>query len=115
MPWPTTIEAWLPDFWGLRSRRSMDPLRLRRPVILWPGNILLLHGSSHHLLWPWRLVGQPWALWGTSGWSNCDLGSLLLKVVKTKVFLHGKSISHQLIEILKMTAQARPKFWTHPL
>src|SRR5438132_12131520 len=34
--------------------------------------------------------------------------------MKTEVFLHGDGIIHQLIEVvLKTTAQAGPKFWTH--
>src|SRR5438132_1258353 len=84
MPWPTTIEAWLPGFWGLRSRRSIDPLRLRRLIILWPLNILLLHGSNHHLLWPRLLVGQPWALWSISRRSSCDLALSFLNMVSLR-------------------------------
>src|SRR6266508_2874832 len=33
--------------------------------------------------------------------------------MKTEVFLHGDGIIYQLIEILKTTAQTRPKFRTH--
>ena len=113
MPWPATIEAWLTDLRSLRSGRSVDPLRLRRPIILRPRNILLLQWSNHHLLRPRLLVGQPWVLWGTSRRSNCTPCSLLLQVMKTEVFFHCNSIINQLIKILKTTAQARPKFWTH--
>src|SRR5438132_11979292 len=109
MPWPATIEARLTDLRGLRNRRSVDPLRLlRRLIILRPRNILLLHWSSHHLLRPRLLVSQPWALWGTSGRSSCELRLPLLHVMKTEVFFHGNGIIHHLIKILKTMAQARP-------
>ena len=113
MPWPATIEAQLTDLRGLRSGRSVDPLRLRRPVILRPRNILLLHWSYHHLLRPRLLVSQPWALWGTSRRSSCELGLPLFQVMKAEVFFHCNGIIYHLIEILKTTAQARPKFWAH--
>src|SRR6266508_3990967 len=111
MPWPATIEAWLTDLRGLRSGRSIDPLRLmRRPIILRPRNILLLRGSDYHLLRLRLLVGQPWALWGTSRRSSCEVGLPLFQVMKAEVFFHCNSIINQLIKILKTTAQARPKF-----
>src|SRR6266508_6297297 len=113
MPWPATIEARLMDLRGLRDGRFVDPLRLRRPIILRPRNILLLHWSNHHLLRPRLLVSQPWALWGTSGRSNCELHLPLLHVMKTEVFLHGDGVIHNLIEILKTTAQTGPKFRIH--
>src|SRR5436190_6807331 len=92
MPWPATIETRLTGLRCLRNGRSVDPLRLRRPIILWPRNILLLHWSNHHLLLPWLLVSQPWALRGTSGRSNCDFSLSLLSMMKSKVFFHGHSI-----------------------
>src|SRR6266540_2389845 len=94
MSWPAIIEARLPGLRGLRSRRSIDPLRLRRPIILRPLNILLLHGSNHHLLRPRLLVGQPWALWGASRRSSCNLGLPLLHMVQSKVFLHCDGVIH---------------------
>src|SRR6266508_6287944 len=81
MPWPATIEARLTDLRGLRNGHSVGPLRLlRRPIILWPRNILLLHWSNHQLLRPRLLVSQPWALWGISGKSSCDFSPSLLNM-----------------------------------
>ena len=103
--------------WG---RSSVIHLLLRGPIVLWPLNILL-SWSDYHLLLPRLLEERPGrclichsgALGSTSRRCSCNPGSLLLEMMKTKVFLHGYSIIHQLIEILKTTAQARPKFWTH--
>src|SRR5438105_4768595 len=122
MPWPATIEARLTDLWGLWNGRSVDPLRLlRRPIILQPRNILLLHWSNYHLMLSLRLESRPGrrliyhsgALGSTSRKSSCDLGLPLLKVMKTEIFLHGDGIIHHLIEVLKTTTQAGPKFRTH--
>src|SRR6266540_6280178 len=110
MPWFATIEARLLGLRGLRSRRSIDPLRLRRPIILRPLHILLLHRSNHHLLRPRWLVGQPWALWGTSRRSSCDLGFPLLDMVQLEVFFHSDGVVYQLIKILKTMTQTGPKF-----
>src|SRR6266508_4115624 len=104
MPWPATIETRLTGLRCLRNGRSVDPLRLRRSIILRPRNILLLHWSNHHLLWPRLLVSQPWALWGTFGRSSCELRLSLLHVMETEVFFHGNGIIHHLIKILKTTA-----------
>src|SRR6266508_307177 len=77
----------------------------------------VLRWADHHLLLPRLLEERPGrclichsgALGSTSRRSSCNPGSLLLEMMKTKVFLHGYSIIHQLIEILKTTSQARPK------
>src|SRR6266540_3242657 len=114
MPWFATIEARLLGLRGLSSRRSIDPLRLRRPIILRPLNMLLLYGSDHHLCLSWLLVGQPWALWGTSRRSSCDLGFPLLDMVQSEVFFHCDGVIHQLIKILETMTQTGLKFRTHP-
>src|SRR5438105_6337677 len=113
MPWPATIETRLTGLRCLRDGCYVDPLRLRRPIILRPRNILLLHWSNHHLLRPRLLVSQPWALRGTFGRSNCELRLPLLHVMKMEVFLHGDGVIHHLIEILKTAAQTGPKFRIH--
>src|SRR5438105_3375016 len=113
MLWPATIETRLTGLRCLRNGRSVDPLRLRRPIILRPRNILLLHWSNHHLLRPWLLVSQPWALRGTSGRSNCDSGLSLLQVMQVEVFFHCYGIINHLIKILKTAAQMGSKFRIH--
>ena len=119
----STIEAGVLGSLPLRWDRSSGiPLLLRGLIVLRPLNIQL-NWSDHHLLLPQLLeeglgrclICQSGALGSTSRRSSCDPGSLLLKMMKTEVFLHSNSIIHQLIEILKTMAQARLKFWTHSL
>src|SRR5438132_1182216 len=100
MPWPATIETRLTGLRCLRDGRSVDPLRLRRPIILRPRNILLLHWSNDHLLLPLGqesrpercLISHPGTLGSISRGSNCSLSLSLLNMMKTKVFFHGNSI-----------------------
>src|SRR5438105_2721594 len=103
-----------------RSRSSGIPLLLRGPIVLRPLDVLL-HWSNYHLMLSlWlksrpgrRLIYHSGVLGSTSRKSSCDLGLALLKVMKTEIFFHGDGIIYQLIEILKTTTQAGPKFRTH--
>src|SRR5204862_8236086 len=87
--------SWCSDICLLLRRliilRPRGVLLLRGPIILWPLNILL-QGSNYHLLRPWLWVGQPWALWNTSGRSSYKLSFPLLQVMEAKVFLHCNRI-----------------------
>src|SRR6266540_3849773 len=114
----TRVLRSLPLRWGWCSG---SPLWLRRPIILRPLDKLLLRWPDNHLLLPlwliWRsercLISHSGALGSATRRSSCNSGSLLLKMMKTEVFLHGYSIIYHLIEILKTTAQTRLKFRAH--
>src|SRR6266540_5621356 len=113
----STVEAWVLGSLSLGWSWCSDIL-LRRPIVLRPRGVLLLwHGpiilwplyillreSNYHLLRPRLLVGQPQALRDISRRSSYTSCSLLLHVMKTKVFFHGNSIMNQLVKILKTTA-----------
>src|SRR5438132_11371430 len=119
--WFVTVEAWVLGKRCLRrSRSSGIPLLLRGPIVLRPLDVLL-HWSNYHRMLSLRLKSRPGrrliyhsgALGSTSRKSSCDLGLPLLKVMKTEIFLHSDGVIHHLIEILKTTTQAGPKFRTH--
>src|SRR6266508_6276349 len=70
----SAVEAWVLRSLSLGWSWGSDIL-LRRPIVLRPRGVLLwrgpiilrplyirLRGSNYHLLRPWLLVGQPWAL-----------------------------------------------------
>src|SRR6266540_6024799 len=114
----STVEAWVLRSLSLWWSWCSDIcLLLGRPIVLRPRGALLLRrliilrllyillrGSKDHLLRPRLLVGQPRALRDISRRSSYTSRSLLLHVMKTKVFFHGNSIMNQLVKILKTTA-----------